>query len=146
MPHVYRVSSAFLRRASVPVLLAVSSIFLDTFPCPKLHAGRLIPKGGTTFKLSQVLFLLSIISVVNSPTCTLDGHLGQPQPAPNQPSTRPQQGESNFGDSSGPLFSMYSKIAKEEDDEMAESWQKDADGILIFVRPFVNICTATHIN
>ena len=41
---------------------------------------------------------------------------------------------------------MYSKIAKEEDDEMAESWQKDADGILIFVRPFVNICTATHIN
>ena len=31
---------------------------------------------------------------------------------------------------------MCSKIAKEEDDEMADSWQKDADGILIFVRPF----------
>ena len=28
---------------------------------------------------------------------------------------------------------MYSKITKEEDDRVAERWQKDADGILIFV-------------
>ena len=34
---------------------------------------------------------------------------------------------------------MYSKAAKEEDDKMAESWQKDADGILIFVSPCVII-------
>ena len=46
---------------------------------------------------------------------------------------QPSQGESIFGDSSGPLFSMYSKIAEEEDNEMAERWQKDADGLLIFV-------------
>jgi len=48
---------------------------------------------------------------------------------------QPSQGESNSGDSSGPLFTMYSKIAEEEDDKMVERWQKDAEGIIIFVRP-----------
>jgi hypothetical protein len=28
---------------------------------------------------------------------------------------------------------MYVRIAEEEDKEMADRWQKDADGILIFV-------------
>jgi hypothetical protein len=32
---------------------------------------------------------------------------------------------------------MYSKASEEEDNKMAESWQKDADGILIFVSPHV---------
>ena len=41
---------------------------------------------------------------------------------------------------------MYSKISKEEDDEMAENWQKDADGILIFVSPLADIHTTTHMN
>ena len=45
----------------------------------------------------------------------------------------PAQGESKFGDSSGQLFSMYSKVAEDEDDNMIQSSQKDADGILIFV-------------
>jgi hypothetical protein len=58
-----------------------------------------------------------------------------PQPAPNQ---QPLQAESIFGDSSGPLFSMYSKAAEEEDNRMVDRWQKDADGILIFVGPRVN--------
>jgi len=48
---------------------------------------------------------------------------------------QPSQGESNSGDSSGPLFTMYSKIAEEEDDKMVGRWQKDAEGIIIFVRP-----------
>jgi Family of unknown function (DUF6535) len=30
---------------------------------------------------------------------------------------------------------MYSKAAEEEDNDMVERWQKDADGILIFVSP-----------
>ncbi len=34
---------------------------------------------------------------------------------------------------------MYLKIAEEEDNKMAERWQKDADGILIFVSPHVSI-------
>ena len=43
---------------------------------------------------------------------------------------------------------MYSKIAEEEDNEMAERWQKDADGLLIFVSPRVSIhsslCNLEH--
>ena len=47
---------------------------------------------------------------------------------------QPSQEVSNSGDSSSPLFTMYSKIAEEEDDKMVERWQKDAEGIIIFVR------------
>jgi Family of unknown function (DUF6535) len=36
-------------------------------------------------------------------------------------------------DGSAPLFNMYLRMAEEEDDKMAERWQKNADGILIFV-------------
>ncbi|KAH9989388.1 hypothetical protein BJV74DRAFT_922893, partial [Russula compacta] len=57
-----------------------------------------------------------------------DRHLNRPVPGPTQLS----QGESNFGDSSGPLFTLYSEIAEEEDNRMAERWQKDAEGIIIF--------------
>ena len=32
---------------------------------------------------------------------------------------------------------MYSEIAEGEDNKMAKQWQKDAEGILIFVRPHV---------
>ena len=45
----------------------------------------------------------------------------------------PPQRESSFGDSSGPLFSLYSKIAEGDDNMMTERWQKDAEGLLIFV-------------
>ena len=57
----------------------------------------------------------------------------------NPPSTPnpPLQAESIFGDSSGSLFSIYTKAAEEEDNKMVERWQKDADGILIFVSPRV---------
>ncbi len=47
----------------------------------------------------------------------------------------PSQEVSQFGDSSGPLFSMYSKIAEKDDRTMVERWQKDADGVIIFVSP-----------
>ena len=56
------------------------------------------------------------------------------------------QGESNFGDSSGPLFSIYSKAAEDEDNKMVERWQKVADGMLIFVSPRVGICLSLYIN
>ena len=56
----------------------------------------------------------------------------------NQP-LQGQIGQSNFGDSSGPLFSIYCKAAKDEDNKTVERWQKDADGILIFVSPRVEV-------
>jgi hypothetical protein len=49
-------------------------------------------------------------------------------------SSAPLQDESNFGDSSWPLFAMYSNISDEEDNKVAERWQKDAEGTIIFVR------------
>jgi hypothetical protein len=41
---------------------------------------------------------------------------------------------------------MYSRIVEVEDNKMAERWQKDADGILIFVSPHVHIHTPIVIN
>jgi hypothetical protein len=59
-------------------------------------------------------------------------------------SNQPLQGKSNFGDSSGPLFFIYSKAAKDEDKKMVDRWQKDADGILFFVSPRVGIRLSLH--
>jgi hypothetical protein len=56
-------------------------------------------------------------------------------------------GESNFGDSSGRLFSMYSKAAEDEDDKMTDRWQKDAEGIIFFVslhRVFIELSFFVH--
>jgi hypothetical protein len=58
----------------------------------------------------------------------LGGHL--PQSAQNQTSSD----VSNFSDGSWRIFSMYLERAKEEDEKTAESWQADANGILVFVR------------
>ncbi|KAI0302981.1 hypothetical protein BC826DRAFT_1137819 [Russula brevipes] len=42
----------------------------------------------------------------------------------------------DLGDSSEPLFTMYSKIAAEEDNKQVDRWQKDAEGIIIFTGLF----------
>lgn len=72
------------------------------------------------------------------------GHGDHPQSTQNQP----LQGESNFGDSSGPFFSIYSKAAEDEDNKMAERWKNDADGILIFVNQcfsiYMYLCAKTE--
>jgi hypothetical protein len=39
---------------------------------------------------------------------------------------------------------MYRKMAEEGDNKMAERWQKDAEGILIFVRTAVIFFTPVH--
>ncbi|KAH9956542.1 hypothetical protein BC827DRAFT_754855 [Russula dissimulans] len=49
---------------------------------------------------------------------------------------RTGQGDPDYDDESGALFSMYSMMAAAEDLWMAERWQKDADGILIFTGLF----------
>jgi hypothetical protein len=59
-----------------------------------------------------------------------DQHL--PQWAQNQASQ--PEGQSDFVDGSGPIFSMYMEMAEEEDKKLAESWKADAEGILVFVR------------
>ena len=66
------------------------------------------------------------------------GHL--PHSARNQ--TSPDM--SNFADGSWRIFSMYLERAKEEDEKIAESWQADANGILVFVRPSTNTVLRTN--
>jgi hypothetical protein len=98
-----------------------------------------------------------LFGLVNSLTCKLDDRNEQkhdqpppplsppapePAPAPAPATPSPTKKKSNFGDSSGPLFSLYSDIADEEDEEMATRWQQDAKDILIFVSSHVAILTA----
>ena len=81
------------------------------------------------------------LSPLISQRCIADDRSDYTVPTSNQP----LQGESNFGDSSGPLFSIYSKAAEDEDNKVVERWQKDADGILIFVSPCAGMCLSLHI-
>ena len=41
---------------------------------------------------------------------------------------------------------MYTQIAQEEDDKMAEGYQKDADATLIFVSPHIGFGAIVYIN
>ncbi len=59
---------------------------------------------------------------------------------------QPFQAGSTFSDSSGPMFSLYSKIAVEEDDKTAERWKTNADGILIFVSLRASIHISLHLS
>ncbi|KAF8260514.1 hypothetical protein EI94DRAFT_1748217 [Lactarius quietus] len=61
---------------------------------------------------------------------------GDHQYPPRSASNQESQSESNFFDSSGPIFSMYLQMAEEEDKKMAESWKADAEGILVFTGLF----------
>jgi hypothetical protein len=40
---------------------------------------------------------------------------------------------------------MYREMAEEEDEKTAKRWQKDADGILIFVSSHITFDTTSHI-
>jgi hypothetical protein len=61
---------------------------------------------------------------------------GQSQSTPDE-LPHPSTTDTNHGDSSWPLYAMYSKIVQEEDNKIAKLHQKSADGILIFVSPRV---------
>jgi hypothetical protein len=50
-------------------------------------------------------------------------------------------GPANCNDSSGPFFNMYIRMTEGEDNKMSQRWQKDADGILIFVSPYYALHT-----
>ena len=88
--------------------------------------------------VSYLLFGLALEKLTDVPTCIVDRPHDEPVSVQNQQS-QSSQGESNFRGGSGPLFSMYSKVADEEDKEMVERWKQDADGIILFVSYRVRI-------
>lgn len=47
-------------------------------------------------------------------------------------------------DTSGPLFSLYSKMVDEDDNNRSERLQKDAEGIVLFVSPRSCLYTRKH--
>jgi hypothetical protein len=53
----------------------------------------------------------------------------------------PQRDEdhSEYADNSVPLFNKYRSMAEREDNKVAKRWQKDAEGILIFVSSQLNL-------
>ena len=70
-----------------------------------------------------------------------------PSPLPHVPSAadvppgydRLNIAEGNYGDSSDKLFSVYLSQAEKFDKESSESWKGDTEGILVFVRPPLNL-------
>jgi hypothetical protein len=64
----------------------------------------------------------------------------------NRRTNQNQEQQPEFGDGSGgPLFLMYWKMTEEEDNKMVKRWQKDAEGIIIFVSPhLVSILHIAH--
>ena len=66
-----------------------------------------------------------------------DGHASRPQheAPPMSPQTSSAPEEPIYGDSSGPLFEIYSESAEERDTRVLETWQQSADGIVFIVRP-----------
>ena len=85
------------------------------------------------------------MSPLISQTFIVDGHCDQPQSTSNQTTQnqpmRPlaSQGESDHDDSSWPLYSMYSDMAKDRDNKTVQRCQNEADGTLIFVSPHVSL-------
>ncbi|KAH9954372.1 hypothetical protein BGW80DRAFT_1467817 [Lactifluus volemus] len=55
---------------------------------------------------------------------------------PRSEQRQQSQGQPTLSDGAEPIFNMYVKMSQEEDNKMADRWQKDADGILIFTGLF----------
>lgn len=76
-----------------------------------------------------------------------DGNNSQPLPPLYPKATEEEDDEMAEQPSYGrSFFSIYSKIAKEEDKDMVDRWQKDAEGILVFVSHRVEIRAALCLN
>ncbi|SRR5258708_1290129 len=52
--------------------------------------------------------------------------------------------ELDYGDSAWPLYSMYSNIAQQDDNMLADRCQRDTNGTMVFVSPHVTSYDRTH--
>ena len=110
----------------VPISFTIDLLF--SFQCPKLSISP--RQMSAPMKVHHPLYSQFSTTAIAPIGDKIGDRLWLPRSAPNEES----QGESSFVDSSGPIFSMYMEMADDEDKKLAESWQADADGILIFVR------------
>ena len=140
------------RASSPPAIEAPVELFPESRQCFRtLYTLRIVainvsiyvhvprPRGGPQTRRTRcVTHQFDLPPLISQPHI-VDDHQNDRRNDPVTTSNQPLQGESNFGDSSGPLFSIYTKAAEDEDKKLVERWQKDADGILIFVSPRVVI-------
>ncbi|KAH9057279.1 hypothetical protein EDB87DRAFT_1793416, partial [Lactarius vividus] len=106
--------------------LAVRSILVTSSPPCTLH-NRPIPKPSMSQTPSEDIN----VTEAGKGQGTVS-HQHQPPDV----TAKASQEASSFVDGSGPIFSMYSERATEDDREMAESWKADAEGILVFTGLF----------
>jgi hypothetical protein len=107
--------------------------------CLKLYP----PISRLAAQTNQVCYLLIDLSPLISQLCIADDRSGgNPTTTPNLPLRE----EFDSGDSLGLLFSVYSKTVEDGDNRGAKHWQKDAEGIVIFVSSSVDIHTSSYIN
>jgi hypothetical protein len=99
------------------------------FECLKLQRDWQTPRGEVTQVSKPLLGLPS----PNSLMSIADVQRDPPQ-------------STGFGDSSRPLLSIYSKVTEEIDNRVTERCQKDAESVLVFVSPHINVYTTLHIN
>jgi hypothetical protein len=91
----------------------------------------------------------SDLSLLTSHICTVDGHSDQTQLSSSDQPVPASQGGIIYGDSSRPLYTMYSKIVQDEDNKSVERNRQSTDGVLIVVSPHVStppfLCTELEI-
>ena len=54
--------------------------------------------------------------------------------------------KNDLSDTSEPLFSLYSEMVEDGDNQFADRYQKDAEGILLFVSPRSCLRAPKHLN
>ena len=113
-----------------------SPYYSANYQCPEF-----VMKPTTSDPMQNLLPVPSLITALcSTPSLATpidDDQYDPPQSAKNRASQ--PEGQSDFVDGSGPIFSMYLKMAEKEDEKMVESWKADADGILVFVRRYLPV-------
>ena len=127
--------------ASIPSSFLFGQVLYQATSLQCLKAITRISRWGMTL----VCLVPDALSCSRSRIYGVDGHSYQSQPI-QPPPLQSYQGEINYSDRSRPLYAMYSKITQEEDNKMAERFQKALDGLLVFVSPhFTPPCLHTSI-
>ena len=107
-----------------------------------LHGATNLPNTG--FRIGAFLRQDSIVAILTQSASRIGDYMYPP--CPNRRRRASHRGASNFVDGTGPIFSMYLGTAEEEDKKMAEYWEADGDGILIFVRLYPQFLGFSHAN
>jgi hypothetical protein len=138
----------FLCSSSSPEV-SVEALLGTVYSESHCHSHQCLKPGAETSKgaLSQACAPVALdLSLLILRFYIVDGNGNQPQSPPTSRALESSEEEPDYSSSSWTLYSMYSKIAEDEDNKMLERCQRDADGTLIFVSPHVSCKRTPHVN